>query len=67
MIHIPGKNLGGPDALSRVAPSRVDEIAYINMLDMKYMSGTAEEGERDMTTKEAREGVLAAPTLQASP
>ena len=42
--------------LSRVAPSRMDEMAYINMLDMQYISGPAEEGERDMTTKEAWEG-----------
>ena len=35
LIHIPGKKLGGPDALSRVALSRIDEMAYINMLDMK--------------------------------
>ena len=60
LIHIPGKKLGGPDALSRVLPSRKDEMAYINMLDMKYMSGPAGEGERDMTTKEAQEGVLVA-------
>ena len=59
-IHIPGKKLGVSDALPRVAPSRMDEMAYINMLDMKYMSGPAEEGERDMITKEAQEGVLAA-------
>ena len=44
LIHIPGKKLGGPDALSRVAPSRMDVMTYINMLDMKYMSGPAEEG-----------------------
>ena len=35
------------------------KMACINILDMKYMSGPAEEGERDMTTKKAREGVLA--------
>ena len=41
LIHIPGKKLGGQEALTRVAPSRMDEMAYINMLDMKYMSGPA--------------------------
>ena len=38
LVQIPGKKLGGPDDLSMVEQSSVAESAYINRMEIRYMS-----------------------------